>query len=214
MTNKSQFTNQLASVIDSLKNLTGFRFYVLVILLFLASLAWLFKDAIVVNIQNYTKQNIEFREVRNLGGLEKGMLGVIQNSESNLDTCKGYAVYIYQPKEHSYQKRLVITDSDIIKTIVRLQSVYLDEQPDINNALRHSDYIFLSKDRIDNPQLNTTTQHLYDVFAPYILIYALRDVGTNDVIGEIHLAFDKELKTESITDLVSDLRRVAWLYIL
>lgn len=210
MANNSQFTNQIASIIDSLKNLTGLRFYVLVALLFVASLAWLFKDAIVVSIQNYTNQNIEFREVRNLGGLEKEMVEVIRFSESQLDIiCSGYAVYIYQPKEHYYQKRLVITNSDVIKTIVRLQSIYLDEQPNINNALKNSEYIFLSRDRAST---FTESQHLYDVFSPHILIYSIRD--NNKVVGEIHLAFNQELNNEQQSLLASQLRRITFLHIL
>lgn len=190
-----------AQMLSQLKEIQGFRFYFIVFLIFALVLAFMFKDEISVQVKDMNFKQVEFREVRDLKGLEV-------NLESILDTTvmTSYTVYIYQPKDRSYYKRVVITNSDLVKSLSKLQSGYLQDQEHINKALIDNQYVFLDKD-YPSPE----SQHLHDLGVPYILVYKLG--GVNDKVGEISITFKSKPSDEYLKKLKAKLAPLTYMYI-
>lgn len=190
-----------AQMLAQLKEIQGFRFYFIVLLTFLLTLTFLFKDEISVRVKDMDFKRVEFREVRDLKGLEV-------NLETIMDTTmmRSYTVYIYQPKDRSYYKRVVLTNSDLVKSLSKLQSGYLQDQEQINNALGKQTYVFLDKET-PLPE----TQHLHDLGEPYILVYKL---GSGpDKVGEIVISFMKKPSEDYLLQLKAKLAPLTYMYI-
>lgn len=162
----------------------------------------MFRDTITVNIKDVTTKEVEFREVRNFGGVENS-LNSLFNSEEHL----GYAIYIYQPQEKSFQKRLLLTNINLIKNIGKLQSMYIEEQATINKGLKLYDHILLSKD-----EPSPDTQYLHDIGMNYILVQRIRD--TKGMVGEIHFVFESLPDQKTIEKLTTELRKTIFLNVI
>jgi len=191
-----------SEVIKALKEITGPRFYFIVSLCFLAGLIYIFREPLTVTIQEISFERVEFREVRDLKGLE-----------ISLETLKdkkhysNYTVYIYQPKYKSFYKRIILTDSDIVKAVSRLQGSYLDDQPTINNALSKGMYILL-----DYEDPKPDTQYLHDIGFKYLFIYKLG--SAKNPIGEIHIGLSTKPTQKDISSLITDLGPLLHMYII
>lgn len=192
----------LPSIVQALKDIQGFRFYFIVFLIFIGSLAYMFKDTITVNVRNITTKQVEFREVRNFGGLENSL-----NSLFNADEQLGYAVYMYQPREKSFQKRILISNFDLIKSINKLQSMYLEEQPSINDRLKHFDYVLLTHEE-PYPDI----QYLHDIGLKYIFVHRIIDrVG---IIGEIQFFFIDKPSDDTLKEISTKLKSTIFLNVI
>lgn len=190
-----------AQLMAQIKDIQGFRFYFIVFLIFAFATTFLFRDDISTRVRDMDFKQVEFREVRDLKGLEV-------NLESILDTSmmRSYTVYIYQPRNRSYYKRVVATNSDLVKSLSRLQGGYLQDQEVINRLLINNGYVFLDK---DNPI--PEVMHLHELGVPYILLYRLGRY--NDVIGEIAISFNEKPSQEYINNLINKLSPLSYMYI-
>lgn len=189
-----------SKLIEQLKDVTGFRFYFLVTAALLLILTFIFKDEISIRVKNADFKRVEFKEVRDLKGLEVN-LSTIKDS-----TMSDYIVYIYQPKQKSYYKRVLTTSSDLVKSIMRLQGSYIEDQITINNAFKDSNYILLSKDK-----LTPDTEYLHELGMNYILVYRLG--GSIQPIGEIHMVFILKPTQEKIDETIKKLAPLIHMYI-
>ncbi len=192
-----------AEIIKALKELTGTRFFIVMILLTIGFFVYLFRDEMASAVQNtFTEKRIEFREVRDLRGLEMA-LNMIKTKYS----VKNYAVYIYQPKEYAYYKKMILTDSDIIKSVTGLQGSYLDEQAYVNGILEENEYILLNEDEISDE-----TAYYHSLGFNSLMIRRLK---FNDaIIGEIYIIFDVRPSAELVQQISKELAPLNYVYVL
>lgn len=187
-------------VLEQLKDIKGFRFYFLIAIMGVLIITFTFKDEISIRLKDMSLKRVEFRDVRNLKGLEVNLETIMDS------TMRGYAVYIYQPKDKSYHKRVVATNSDLVKT-PRLQGSYLEDQVTINEAFRNDDYILL-----DHTNPTSDTQYIHEMGIPYLFVYRLGPA--NGVIGEIQIGFDEKPDNKKIKELKTKLAPLIHLYVL
>lgn len=192
-----------AEILRVLKELSGLRFYLVLGMFLVGFLIFLFRDELSSKIQSYSVNEVEFREVRNLKGLENS-LNAIQIIHPIVNS---YVVYIYQPKEKSFYKKMILTNSDIVKSITRLQGSYIDEQKYLNDALEDVSYVVISEDDYINEM-----QELHFMGIKHVLIKKF--VDTQNTIGEVHLFLNSKPNKEEVDLLLKDLSPLNYMYIL
>lgn len=191
-----------ASIIQALKDLTGARFYFIAVLAFLLIVGSLFKDTIDIAIKDVSFSKVEFRDTRDMKGLEVA-LGRIKQADS---VIKSFTVYIYQPKERSYYKKLLITDDEIVKSTVALQGSYLEDQPTINTVFETKKYLM-----IDETVHNADIAFMKDLGFDNVLVYKLESKTT---IGEIHLNFYRRPTQEELNKILKQLAPLVYVYVI
>lgn len=189
-------------ILEQLKSLKGFRFYFIVVTIFLLILTFTFKDEISVRVKNMDFKRVEFREARDLKGLEVNLNTLIDTS-----LVMDYIVYIYQPKYKSYYKKVLTTSSDLVKSIARLQGSYIEDQTTINAGLKDNNYVMLSKD-----ESTPDTDYLHELGMDYILVYRLGSI--QEPIGEIQIVFRTKPTSEQIKVITKKLAPMIHMYIL
>lgn len=192
-----------AAIIDSLKNLTGGRFYFIVTLIFLLTLGNIYKDTITIAVKEVTFTRVEFRECRDLKGLEVA-LNIFVNNNSKI--VSDYTVYIYQPKDKSYYKKVLLTTDDIVKSTTTLQGYYLEDQPTINTEFKDKSYILFNG--LGN---NEDMSFMNDLGYTHLLIYKLHYKTT---IGEIYLKLKHEPNAQELETLIKGLSPLTYVYII
>ena len=189
-------------IIKALKDLAGARFYFIVTLIFLLVVGNMYKDTISVAVKDVTFSRVEFRECRDLKGLEVALQEI-----SKKDTLiNSFTVYIYQPKERSYYKKVLITNDDIVKSTQSLQGSYLEDQPTINTAFETKPYLLIN-DMLDSPD----TKFMKELGFEHLLVYKLHYKTT---IGEIYLNLNHSPNQEELQRLVKVLSPLMYIYII
>lgn len=190
----------IAEIIQAFKNIRGPRFYFLTTLLFLSLLVYTFQDALVTKVKDITFEQVEFREIRDLKGLEVALERLYDPEIYN-----SYTVYIYQPKQKSFYKRMILTNSDLVKAVSKLQGSYIEDQPTINEHFKLNNYIIL-----DHEHPKPDTQYLHDIGFQYLFICKLQNYVT---IGEIHVSFIKKPTEDQIIKLNRQLAPLLHMYV-
>jgi len=189
-------------IIKALKDLSGMRFYFIVSLIFLLVIGSLYKDTISVAVKDVTFSRVEFRECRDLKGLE-----VALESLSKRDSLiKNFSVYIYQPKTRSYYKKVIITNDDLVKTTTSLQGSYIEDQPNINQKFEEGDYMLLNATSEE-----ADSKYLRALGIDHMLIYKLHDKVD---IGEIHLRLNHAPNPIELQTLLKALSPLLYIYVI
>jgi len=193
-----------AEILKTLKDFAGFRFYFIIIIIVIGFGLFYFENEIKANLNKEEEIQIRFREVRNLKGLEIS-LDLIQEK---YDFIEGYGVYIYQPIEKSFYKKIIITNSDLIKSISSLQGIYLDTQSSLNDLLLKNDAVILD---VKSLPLNNDL-FFYQVGISNLLIKRLTENGV--LIGEIHFILNRDIEEREMRLLLNDVIPLKYIYIL
>lgn len=188
-------------ILATLKEISGFRFYFIVTLIFLLILSLLFRDEISVKVRETTFKKVEFNEIRDLKGLEVNL-----NTIMDTTMMRSYTVYIYQPKDKSYYKTVAFTNSDLVKTLTRLRGGYLEEQQELTELLNTKGYGFLTHED-ENPN----TAFLHELGINYIWV---QKIGPpKKVLGEILIDFKKKPSDEYLKELKTKVSLANNLYV-
>jgi len=193
-----------AEIIKALKELGKAQFFIILTLLVIGFFVYLFQEPIMKMLEKSfaEEQRIEFREVRDLHGLE-----VELDSIKTKYALDGYAVYIYQPKDFAYYKKILLTDYDLIKSVTSLQGVYLDEQLYINDQLSEQDYVL-----IDEEDINNDTEFFRAVGFKSLMIKRLMFNGK--IIGEVYIIFAEKPKLETVQEIAKLLAPLNYKYVI
>jgi len=183
----------LAQIITAIKDITGARFYILVLTLFLGFLVYTFKDSL--------KQNaFSPRELQTISN-EKGLQATLENLKKEDPLIRGYIFFVYQPKHDSYYKRLVVTDITFVKDNKYFQAMPLNAQKYLNYLLIDKEYALLEYK--DSQAADYITTYNSD----YVLVY---NVYVKETIAEVILTFDVKPTEEEINLLVRRLRSIKY----
>lgn len=191
-----------ASIINALRNLTSARFYVTIALMFILLLGVIYKDAVTVAIKDITFNPVEFREVKDLKGLEVSL----DQINKKFDFVDSYAVYIYQPKEASYYKKVVVTNSDVVKRSVSLQGSFLEDQPTMNNMILQQDYFTL-----DKGDKEEDIKFMKELGIESLFVYRLYKKKT---LGEIIFILKRKPNALELEELVKEVSPLMHMYII
>lgn len=191
-----------AEIIQALKNLKSSRFYFVVVLIFFLLLGNIYKDPVTVAIKEISLSQVEFRECRDLRGLEI-TLNELNKKYRFIDS---YGVYLYQPTDKSYYKKIILTNSDIIKSTVFLQGSYIIDQPSINEKLKNNDYFVIQEGSSD-----TDTKFMKEMNIDYLFVYKLH---RKEVIGEIVLLMNRKPNPIEMEALVKDISPILYRHII
>lgn len=192
-----------AEILKALKDIGKLRFYFIVVIFAISFFIYIFREDVSAYFKEDITQKIEFREIKDLGGLEKSLDVIVLQEED----VEAYIVYMYQPKEYPFYKSMLLTDSELVKSINSLQGVYLDEQEYINELLKRNDFILLSKeDAIED------TRYIHAVGINYLLIKKL--MYENEIIGEIHLLLKNKPTEVDLMRIYSLILPLKYIYII
>lgn len=191
------------NLVEAIKDLKGFKFYFVVVLVFIFSVTYTVKDSLTLYIKTHT--NIEFRECRDQQGLQTAMT----KFEASNPLCKGYTVYLFQPKNNSIYKKLVVSDDSVILHTPLMQGVYLKDEPTINIRLNEDSYYLLTHDEAIK---HIDTQVLADLNLTPVLFYALK--VNNVIVGEINLNLDHMPTPAELDKMLKDLSPMLYSYVI
>lgn len=193
----------LEQLIITLKDVTGPRFYFVTVLIFIASLGYIFQEPITVVIKSKTFKAIEFREAKNLSGLKTGIDKILLVHPNIMD----YGVYLYQPREEAFYKKLVLSNNEVANTSSHMQGIYLKDQPSLNEAFKKTDYVLFDQLDLQKPDL----VYLAKINTSYVLFYKLQI--NDEIIGEICIRFKQKPTLEEMGVLLPELSPLIYLYI-
>jgi hypothetical protein len=182
-----------AQLLTAIKDLTGARFYFLTTLIFVAFLAMTFKD----QIKQFDFNPKELRKCSN----EKGLLQKLIDIRQQHRLTTGYALFLYQPKEESYYKKLVSTDNAYLKSNEYFQAIPLNTQKYLNYLMIEREYVLLSTDDTN------CKDYITEYGSDYVLVY---NIYVKETIGEVIFTFDVKPTQDEINALVKDLRNVKY----
>lgn len=189
-------------IITALKDLSGTRFYFIVTLIFFLIIGNVYKDTISVAVKEVTFSRVEFRECRDLKGLEVA-LETLSKRDSIINN---FTVYIYQPKDRSYYKKVILTNDDLVKSTLSLQGSYIEDQPTINKQFADNSYMLLN-----STMDNTDTRFMRELGIDHLLIYKLHNKTD---IGEIYIGLKHQPSPQELTDLLKALSPLMYIYII
>ncbi len=192
-------------ILEQLKDIHGVRFYFLTMLVFLLTTAYLFKQPITDYIKVERFSTIEFRECRDLLGLEKEM----DRISAAYPIIIKYGVYLYQPKDNASYKRIILTNSDRVKTIPELQGRYLKDQPSINAALASQPYYLIDEFEINQKE---DLYLLKDLNVHNCVYIRLKAKGV--IVGEIGMSFTKRPTPVELDIIMKELSPLLHTYIM
>lgn len=194
--------NRIASTV---KLLGSAKFYFALTLMALLTTAVIFKDSIELAVRGEMFSATDFREARDPYALQTAMNHVVKGNTNILY----YGVFLYEPKNQSFYKKLILTNSEVAKASPALQMVYLKDQPTINAALASNGYYLI--DQID---LNThkDLKSLKDLGTVSALYYRLSSNGVP--VGEISLAFKERPTPQELDTLLKVLAPYLYDYII
>jgi hypothetical protein len=191
-------------VVSTYNNFSDLKFYFTVIMAAFLALAYVYKDTIDLTLRNHAYSLTEFRECRNISGLEKDLSSLLV---SNPNVVR-YGVYLYEPKNQSFYKKLVLTNSEIAKNSPSLQSIYLKDQPSINEVFKTNPYYLVDRVDMEKPDL----KYLADISTGCVLFYKLTVNGVT--VGEINLRFINKPTPAELEDTIRKLSPLMYLYII
>lgn len=191
-------------IVSTYQNFSDFKFYFVVFMISLLALGYIYKDTIDLTLRNHAYSITEFRECRNISGLEKDLTGLVVSNPNVLR----YNVYIYEPKNQSFYKKLVLTNSDLAKNSPSLQSIYLKDQATVNEVFKTNPYYLVDRIDMQKPDL----KYLADCNINCMLFYKLVVNGIS--VGEINLEFRTKPTPAELEDTVRKLSPLMYLYII
>lgn len=189
-------------ILEGLKSLSSFRFYAILLLAFFLLLANIYKDPITVAVKETTFKTAKFRECRDLKGLEVALEDINKRNEF----INSYTVYIYQPELNSYYKKMLITNSDLVKKITTLQGSLIQDQPTLNGLLSTKNYFILQQ---DSPTQDT--QFMKELNIEYLLVYKFAD---KKMIGELMLILNRKPTPTELDKLIKEISPLEYEYII
>lgn len=176
------FLNYLFNnVVEAIKDLKGFKFYFVVLLIFLFATTYTVKDSLTLYVKTHT--DIKFRECRDVGGLTTAMTDIMKH-DTIVDS---YSVYLYEPINNSIYKRVIVTNNVNVLHSPALQGIYLNTQPTVNRELEEHDYYLANYTEIAK---HPDTQYWLNFGTATRLAYALKVNGK--LVGEIWFKFRRD----------------------
>ena len=199
------FINSIvATIVAGFKKIQGAKFYFISILIALITHAVIYKDAIEISVKGRLFSATDFREARNPYALQTAM-DDLAKKDTNIVS---YSVFLYEPKNQSFYKKLVLTNSDVDKNSPSLQMRYLKDQPSINAALDANGYYLIDDIELRKPDLRI----LKDLGVVSALYYRLTSDGT--AVGEINLRFKQKPTALELDTLLKTLSPYLYTYII
>lgn len=199
------FSAVINRVVSTFKMLGGAKFYVSAFFITVVALSLIFKDTIEVSVKGKLFSATDFREARNPYALQTAMEDIVKQ-DTNI---RYYEVFLYEPKQNSFYKKLVITNSEVAKNSPALQMRYLRDQPTINAALGANGYFLI--DEVDI-QTKKDLKILKDLGVTDALYYRLTSDGVS--VGEIALRFKHRPTALELDSLLKQLSPFLYTYII
>jgi hypothetical protein len=198
------FNTIFARIANTFNGWSHVKFYFITGLIFFFSLAFIYRDSITMSVQTVIYNQIQFRECRDVIGLQKAFDGIIAK-----DTIiQSYGVYLYQPINNAFYKRVVLTNSENVMRSPSLQGIYLRDQPTLTAELKQNDYYIVDqKEAVRHPDL----QYMIDISTDVRMFYALKLDGK--LIGEIGVRFKHPPSTTELEQVLKDLSPLLYEYI-
>jgi hypothetical protein len=197
--------NSIINTIVTAFQWSHFKFYFIAVLLFLFSVGFVYRDIVTMGIQNIVFNQIRFRECRDLIGLQDKCEAMVKKSK----IVQSYAIYLYQPINNAFYKKIILTNSKDIMKSPALQGIYLKDQPTINRELTQHDFYLVDPVEVSK---HTDLQYLIDINPNPCLFYSLK--VDNKVIGEVMIRFDHKPTILEIEDVMKDISPLLYNYIL
>jgi hypothetical protein len=189
-------------LLDTLKEISSVRFYFIVTLSFFLILANIYREPLTSAVKETSFTSAKFRECRDLEGLEVALDDINKRNEF----INSYTVYMYQPLSRPYYKKMLISNSVLVKKISTLQGSLIQDQPTFNRLLAKEDYFILEA---DSP--TDDTQFMKDLNIDYLLVYRVYDKG---MIGEIVLILTRKPTDQELKKLLKDLSPLVYEYVI
>lgn len=199
------FINSIVSIIvTGFRKIHGAKFYFISILIALLTLSVIYKDTIEISVKGRLFSATDFREARNPYALQTAMDELVKKDTNVMS----YGVFLYEPKNQSFYKKLILTNSEIAKNSPALQSAYLKDQPSINAALDVNGYYLIDDIELAKPDLKV----LKDLGVVSALYYRLTSNGIP--VGEITLRFKEKPTAHELDTLLKTLSPYLYTYII
>jgi len=187
--------------VSTFRSLGSLKFYFVAFLIALCILGVTFRDTIDLTVKGKLFSATDFRECRDPYKLQIDM-DTIAKSNPNIDK---YVVFLYEPKNQSFYKKLILTNSEIARNSPSLQMRYLKDQPSINAALDANGYYLV--DQIDM-QTKTDLKVLKDLGVVSVLYYRLSADGVP--CGEIGIQFFQRPTPQELEKLLKQLSPILY----
>lgn len=191
-------------IVNTFKLLGNAKFYFTAFLIALVSISLIFKDTIEVGVKGKLFSSADFREARNPYALQSALDEVVKKDTNILY----YDVFLYEPKNKSFYKKLIVTNSEVVKNSPALQVRYLKDQPSINAGLDVGGYYLIDDIELRKPDLKL----LKDLGVVSALYYRLSSNGTS--VGEIVLRFKEKPSAQELDNLLKKLSPFLYTYII
>lgn len=192
----------LTDFLETMKSYTGKKFYFLIVFVFIFSILYIYKEPLS-EVLRFSVVKFEFRECRNEQGLKASLDRIMKDNK----LVTSYAVYLYQPKDKAVYKSCVLTNNDMLQLSPSLKSLYLKDQPGLNEALRNSGYVIIQR---GDSRFNTTV--LSDFNIDSVFIYKI--CGNDGIIGEIIFSLVRPPSAFELDKILRDISPLTRNYIL
>lgn len=206
-------TQLLGSLINSIvtgvattfRGVRAFRFYFIACLIFLGTIGYMYKDALNMAAQVAFFNQVKFRECRDVIGLQDAFDKIVKK-DTIVDR---YGLYLYQPINNAFYKKIVVTNSINVMKSPALQGMYLKDQPTLNQELHTHDYYFIDeREALSHEDL----KYIAELSPKPSLFYALK--VDNKIIGEIGIRFKSTPTIPQIEQVLKDLSPLLYNYVL
>lgn len=199
------FSAVINRVVTTFKLLGNAKIYVIGLFITIISLSLIFKSTIEITIKGKLFSATDFRECRNPYALQTAMDNIAKQ-DTNITS---YSVFLYEPKNQSFYKKLIITNNDVARESPSLQMRYLKDQPTINTSLDANGYFLIDPiDLSTHPDLKL----LKDLGVTDVLYYRLS--SNNVAVGEIELRFKHRPSPQELDTLLKTVSPFLYTYII
>lgn len=189
----------ISDVLTILKDIPGFRFYLIVFILAIGSFIFLFKDEIVGVFEQPKSIVVVPRDVKNISGFVNSLNDIVSR-----ENALGYVVYVYQPHTSPILKQKVIQNLDVSLRHIPFRDNAYGNQSELNKRLARRNYIYIESYREVEDQLNSMPP------MRNVLIYPMRDNGV--VAGEVHLFFKVRPEELELHEITNELDVATYIY--
>lgn len=200
------FYNALtARAVNAIHGWNHAKFYFIATLIFLFSIGFVYREVVTTTINDVVFNQIKFRDCRDILGMQKEFDSISKRNP----IIYSYAVFLYQPINNAFYKKVVLTNSENIMRSPALQGQYLKDQPTINKELAEHDYYIIDK---KEALTHDDLRFLLDISDDTRLVYGLKI--NSKVVGEIGIRFKHAPSTLELEDVMKDLSPLLYNYIL
>lgn len=201
----SLISNTISGIVTTFKGVKAVRFYFIAVLTFLLIVGYMYKESIDMAAQVAFFNQVKFRECRDVIGLQEAFDKILKKDT----VVDKYALYLYQPVNNSFYKKIVVTNSTNIMKSPALQGIYLKDQPTLNQELRLHDYYLIDeRESITHEDL----KYIAQLSPQPCLFYALK--VDNKIVGEIAIRFKSTPSIPQIEDVLKDISPLLYNYVL